>query len=705
MKRNTWIVIGAILGTMAAGCCGTAPRPPAPAPEPEPVTEPVAMPDAGEPFEPSGPRIEPPVWTTPDEVKTDCEAGLARAETLRQAVVGVTGNRNRENTLEPLNDLMIEIYTLLSISELIANVHPETPVRSAAEGCQQDATAFVTRLELDREVYDALTALVVSGDDALTRRFLEHLLRDYRLAGVDKDEETRSRLAALKAEMVKVGQAFARAIREDTRSVEVGEAAVSGLPDAFLKAHATGEGTFRFTTEYPDFMPVVSYADKESLRKSLYKAFLRRGYPDNEKNLEQLLRLRYEYATLLGFADWAEYNAQDKMASSKEIISDFIENISDIARPRMRQDLKMMLKRKQRDVKTATKVRVWDRFYYANKIRDEQFGVDGKTLRNYFEYTKVLDGTLALNASLFGVGFEKVPDAAVWHEDVVAYNVIEGEEVIGRFYLDMHPREGKYSHAAQFSMLSGIAGRQIPSGALVCNFPKPSAETPALLEHDQVTTVFHEFGHLMNHIFAGRQHWATFSGNACERDFVEVASQILEKWAWRYEVLKTFTRHVETGETIPEHLVEKMNEADEFGRGVHVMRQMSFAALSYTYHASDPETLDLMKTLKQIMKKYNPYPYEKGTYFYANFGHLESYSSLYYTYMWSLVLAEDMFTRFENEGIMNPATAHDFREKVLAPGGSVDGADMVRAFLGREKRFDAMAAYLKGESSAPSTPE
>jgi thimet oligopeptidase len=175
---------------------------------------------------------------------------------------------------------------------------------------------------------------------------------------------------------------------------------------------------------------------------------------------------------------------------------------------------------------------------------------------------------------------------------------------------------------------------------------------------------------------------------------VEVPSQILENWAWNHEVLEMFARHVETKETISAELVEKMNDADGFGRGVHVMRQMFFAALSYTYHASDPDNLDLMKTLKTIQKTYNPYPYEKDTYVFANFGHLEGYSSLYYTYMWSLALSEDMFSRFEKEGILNPDTARDFREKVLDPGGAVDAADMVENFLGREQTFDALEAYL-----------
>jgi thimet oligopeptidase len=361
----------------------------------------------------------------------------------------------------------------------------------------------------------------------------------------------------------------------------------------------------------------------------------------------------------------------------------------------MRSDLDEILARKRKDAPKAEVVKVWDRFYYVKKIQQEQFGVDSQEVRKYFDYEKVRDGILAVNQELFGVRFERVADAAVWHESVLAYNVFDGDRLVGRFNLDMHPREGKYGHAAMFNVVTGITDRQLPIASLVCNFPQPGAEGPALMEHGDVTTFFHEFGHLMHHLLGSGYRWANLSGISCEWDFVEAPSQILEEWAWNADVLARFARHHETGETIPADLVKKMREADEFGKGVHVMRQMSYAALSFNYHNADPAGIELLPRLKEILAKYSPYPYEEGTHEYANFGHLEGYSSMYYTYMWSLVIAKDLFTRFEKEGLMNPAVAADYRKFVVGAGGAVDASDMVEGFLGRPTSFDAFEAYLK----------
>jgi thimet oligopeptidase len=278
---------------------------------------------------------------------------------------------------------------------------------------------------------------------------------------------------------------------------------------------------------------------------------------------------------------------------------------------------------------------------------------------------------------------------------VEAWDVKEGGRLLGRFYLDMHPREGKYGHAAMFNVVTGITGRQVPAAALVCNFPQPSDKGPALMEHGDVTTFFHEFGHLMHHLLGGGHPWVNLSGISCEWDFVEVPSQLMEEWAWDPGVLAGFAKHDGTGEAIPEDLVRKMKAADEVGKGIHVMRQMFFAALSLAYHDRDPSGLDLLALLKDVQGRYSPYPYEPGTWLHANFGHLEGYSSMYYTYMWSLVLAKDIFTRFSAAGLMDHAVAADYRRYVVGAGGAVDAADQVRAFLGRETAFDAFREYLE----------
>ncbi len=697
MRGSTKPTILSITAIWFTACGSFAPPPPKQIEPPPPAEEIAQAKTQEEPPMETVPTVEPPIWQSKAEVEAACKKGIDKAEALRKAVLEVQGPRTRNNTLAPVNDLLMQVYTLLSMSELLANVHPDETVREASETCQQDAMKFISAFELDRGLYDALVAVDAAALDPMAARFTEHLLRDYRLAGVDKDDETRKHLAALKEEMVKVGQDFDRAIRDDQRAITITKDETDGLPEELLAPRKQGDGTFMFTTDGPDFTPVADYAKNEQVRERMFRAYLQRAYPANDANLKKLLALRYEYANLLGYPNWAAYNAVDMMANTEEIVGTFIDKVADIARPRMRSDLKELLKRKRKDIKKADVIHVWDRFYYANVVKAEKFGVDAKALRAYFEYDKVIDGILSVSEQMFGVKFEKV-DAPVWHEDVDAYNVLENGEVIGRFYLDMHPREGKYGHAAEFGMVTGVTGRQLPSASLVCNFPKPTKDTPALMEHDQVTTVFHEFGHLMHQILAGRHEWVTLSGISCEGDFIEAPSQMYEHWAWDADILSRFAKHYQTGEIIPKELVDKMNAADKFGRGAHVMRQMYYAGLSLTYHTVNPEKLDLLSVVKEMQKKYSPYPYEKGTYVYASFGHLEGYSSSYYTYMWSLSLAEDMFQRFEKEGLMNPEVDAEYRKDIIEPGGTVDAADMVKTFLGRPSSFDALARYL-GETA------
>jgi thimet oligopeptidase len=703
MNRVLKIVSGIWVMTSVGGCCGFAPPPEKPVAIVQPKQEQVA-PNIDVKQEESHMIIDPPIWNSKEEVEAACKAGLEKAEKKRLEVLGVKDVQHTlENTLNPVNDLLIEVTSLLSMSELMANVHPNETVRDASEMCQQDAMKFISAFELDRGVYDALTAVDVANLDPKAQRFVKFLLRDYRLAGVDKDDATRAKLTALKDEMVKAGQDFDRAIRDDQRSITITKKETAGLPEELLKPRLQEDGTYKFTTDGPDFTPVAEYAADEAVRKRMFEAYLQRAYPINDTNLKNLLALRREYANILGYPNWAAYNAVDMMANSEQIVADFIDKVANIARPRMKSDIADLLKRKKKDYKKADAIHEWDRFYYINQVKTERFGVDPKVLRTYFEYNNVIKGILDVNAEMFGVTFEKAPSTPVWNEDVEAYNVMESGTLVGRFYLDMHPREGKYGHAAEFGMLTGITGRQIPSASLVCNFAKPTADTPALLEHDQVTTIFHEFGHLMHQILAGRHPWVTLSGIACEGDFVEAPSQLLEHWAWEYEILSRFAKHYQTGEVIPKDLVEKMKAADEFGRGAHVMRQMYYAGLSLAYHTTDPKNIDLLGVVKEMQKKYSPYPLEKDTYVYASFGHLEGYSSAYYTYMWSLSLSEDLYTKFEKEGLMNHSTDRAYREAVIDPGGTVDAVDMVKHFLGRAASFDALENYLRMSTSDAET--
>ena len=626
---------------------------------------------------------------SPEQFRTDCLAGLERAKALRPTVT----------SLERYNELLMAASASNALAGLMSEVHPDEAIRDTARECEQEVSKFYSALSLDRAVYDALAGVDVSAADAETRRFLSHTLRDYRRAGVDKPPEVRKRLEEIDEELTKLGQQFSKTIAEDVRTLEVSDASrLAGLPADFLATHPPdAKGIIRITTDYPDYNPFMTYAADDELRKKLYVAFRSRGDGGNEETLRRILALRAEKATLLGFANWADYITADKMIGSGERAAEFLERVWKLAEPRAKEDYAELLRQLKKIDPSATAVADWQKIYLENLVKRERYDVDASQVRQYFPYTKVLEGLLAITSEIFDITYVPVADGNPWHPSVLVYDVMRGAAKLGRIYLDMHPREGKYKHAAQFPLLDGVRGVQLPEGVLVCNFPQPSADDPvALLEHDDVVTMFHEFGHLMHHVLGGHQKWISLSGVATEWDFVEAPSQMFEEWAWSHETLSRFARHHETGEVIPAELVEKMRRADTFGLGTQTVQQVFYAAISLRFHRADPASLDQLAEVQALQKRYTPFAYVKGTRFHASFGHLVGYSAMYYTYQWSLVIAKDLLTPFGDRGLMATDVTYAYRDKVLVPGGSRDAADLVRDFLGREYDFAAYERFLSG---------
>jgi thimet oligopeptidase len=340
-----------------------------------------------------------------------------------------------------------------------------------------------------------------------------------------------------------------------------------------------------------------------------------------------------------------------------------------------------------------------------NLVKKQRYEVDAGEVRQYFPYDRVLAGLLEITAEIFDLTYAPVGDAERWHPSVLVYDVVRGrgqdQTKLGRIYLDMHPRDGKYKHAAQFPLKDGVRGVQLPEGVLVCNFaaPDPGGQgrppSAGLMEHDDVVTMFHEFGHLMHHVLGGHQKWISQSGISTEWDFVEAPSQMFEEWAWSYDTLKRFARHHETGEVIPKSLVDNMRRADKFGLGTATVQQIFYASISLGFHRADPGALDQLTEVQRLQKIYTPFAYVPGTRFHTSFGHLVGYSAMYYTYLWSLVIAKDLLTPFQARGLMSTEVTYAYRDKVLVPGGTRDAADLVRDFLGRSYDFAAYEKFLR----------
>jgi thimet oligopeptidase len=625
-----------------------------------------------------------------------CLAGLGRAQARRPQIVAAR-ERTVEATLLPYNELLTAASSSNALAGLMSEVHPDEAIRDAARACEQEVSRFYSELALDREMYDALAAVDVAGADPDTQRFLAHTLRDYRRAGVDRPPEVRERLKQIDEELTKLGQQFSKNIAEDVRAIEIADPArLAGLPADFIAAHpADASGTIRITTDYPDYNPFMTYAADDALRRELYIRFRSRGDAQNEAVLHTILKLRAEKASLLGFADWADYVTGDKMIRSGARAAEFLEKVWKLAAPRAEQDYAELLRQLRTIDPAVAEVADWQKVWLEHLVKKERYEVDASEVRQYFPYDRVLAGLLDITSEIFDLRYAPVTDADPWHPSVLVYDVMRGADRLGRIYLDMHPRDGKYKHAAQFPLKDGVKGVQLPEGVLVCNFPDPRAGGgPALMEHDDVVTMFHEFGHLMHHVLGGHQRWITQSGVATEWDFVEAPSQMFEEWAWSYETLARFARHHRTGEAIPKTLVEKMRRADKFGLGTATVQQIFYAAVSLAFHRTDPDKLDQLGELQRLQKHYTPFRYVPGTRFHASFGHLVGYSAMYYTYQWSLVIAKDLLTPFERDGLMAKDVTYAYRDKVLVPGGRRDAAQLVHDFLGRDYDFAAYERYL-----------
>lgn len=628
------------------------------------------------------------------EYFASCQADHGQIRQLMGAFAEEGKQFEAKALLSAINDIDLLLDKQVNLASLYANVHPNPAVRESAEACEQKFVELISEISLSRPLYEHIAAVDIESLDALDRRLVEHLIRDFKRAGVDKDETTRQRIKQLTEEINLIGQTFDKNIREGSRQLVLDSVEdLKGLPQDYIDAHQPNdEGKIVLTTAYPDYVPFMQYAENDELRRQFYVIFRQQAYPENKAVLKNLLEKRYELATLLGYKNYSAYITEDKMIGNPQNAQEFIDKVSAVATPRAEQEYQQLLKRLQEIDPSATQVTDWQKLYVEHLVKKEHYRVNAQEVRQYFHYDRVKQGIFDLTQAMFGVTIRPW-DAPVWHESVKAYEMWEGDRLIGRFYLDMHPRDGKYKHAAEFSVINGIEGVQVPVAALVCNFPGGEG-SPGLMEHADVETFLHEFGHLLHNLFAGtNQRWLYFSGIRTEWDFVEAPSQMLEEWVWDADTLATFA-HNDAGEVIPPELVEKMIAARDFGRGMWTKHQLFYAALSLGLYNTNPTDLDLNHAMKTIQSTYSPFGYVDDTYFYTSFGHLNGYSSIYYTYMWSLVIAADMHSEFVKKGLRNPEVAHHYRKTVLEPGGTKDAADLVKDFLGRPYSFDAFARDL-----------
>tara|TARA_R110002072_G_scaffold98327_1_gene216288 strand:+ start:533 stop:2635 length:2103 start_codon:yes stop_codon:yes gene_type:complete len=601
-------------------------------------------------------------------------------------------------------DTLVNVGVSVGFGEasVIAEANPDPALREVGDTCQQRTSDVLTRLSLSRPIYDRLASIDAAALNPREAFLLARNLRDYRRAGIDKDEETRDKVRALNAELAEISTAFSKNLREIQGSVQLDSIdELVGLPQDYIDAHQPGEdGKIIITTDYPDTGPVFSYAENEALRRDLLLATGNRAWPENVAPLRQLLEKRYALATLLGYPNWAAYVTEDKMTGSPDVAEAFLSRVEAAATDAAGIEYDRLLAKLAETRPDATAVPEWSSSYLTEQIRQSDYALNSQEVRQYFAYDNVRAGIFSLVEDLFGVQITTWDGAPVWDTTVTAHEMHRNGTLIGRFYLDMHPRDGKFKHAAAFPIRFGPTSDGVPVGALMCNFPAGD-HTTGLMEHRQVETFLHEFGHLIHQMFSGQPDFASLSMSNLEWDFIEAPSQMLENWIWDYDTLARFAVNAE-GETIPRALVVKMNAARDFGTGLATLRQLTYAYISLDYYNRAPDEVDFDQLWEARQSALSPFETLPDTHRYASLGHLDGYSAIIYTYQWSLAISTDMFTAFETNGLRDPATAARYRDMVLAPGSSKPAAQLVHDFLGRDWTPEAYEKKLiNAAKSAP----
>ncbi|XP_061192674.1 thimet oligopeptidase-like isoform X2 [Saccostrea echinata] len=493
---------------------------------------------------------------------------------------------------------------------------------------------------------------------------------------------------------------FSKNLNEENTILTFTEEELAGVPEDFLKSlEKNDEGKLKVSLKYPHYFPCMKKARNPDTRRKLETAFNSRCLKENTAILEELIELRAKKADILGFPTHAAFVLDMRMAKDPDTVKNFLVDLAQKLRPLQNQEVKVFLDYKKEECdkygyQYDGKINYWDLRYYMTMTEERQYAVDSNLLKEYFPMETVTAGLLDIYQELLNLKFTQVKDAEVWHPEVTLYTVEDKESsnLLGYFYLDLYPREGKYGHAACFGLQPGCqqpdGKRQVAVAGMVANFTKPTEDKPALLTHDEVETYFHEFGHVMHQICA-QAEFSLFSGTSVERDFVEAPSQMLENWCWEKEPLQRMSKHYKTGAPIPDDLLEKLIKSRIANAGMFNLRQILLGMFDQTVHTQ--KKADTAKLFSEISQEYLGFPSTEGTNMSASFGHLAGgYDAQYYGYMWSEVFCMDMFyTRFKKEGIMSPKVGGDYRRCILHPGGSKDASDMLRDFLGRDPTPEA----------------
>ncbi|MFA5529183.1 MAG: oligopeptidase A [Thiohalomonadaceae bacterium] len=652
----------------------------------------------------------------PEHVEPAVDAVLAENRARIATLLADTERFTWDTLVVPMEELEDRLNRLWSPVSHLNSVMNADELRAAYNACLPKLSAYQTELGQNAALFQAYRA-IADGPEYATlapgqRRMLDNILRDFRLSGVDLPAEQQARFKAIQEELSQLTSTFGDHVLDATnawRKPITDEARLAGIPDngkALLRQNAARDGLdgFVVTLEFPSYFAVMTHADDRELRREVYEAYVTRasdrgphaGKYDNGPAMERILALRHELAQILGFSSYAERSLATKMAETPEQVMGFLRDLARRSLDLARRDLEEI--RRFAQARGLDDLQAWDIGYYAEKLREEKYAISQEILRPYFPEHRVVGGLFEVVRRLFGLDIREVKGVPVWHESVRFFDILDNQgELRGRFYLDLYARPKKRGGAWMDDCIGRRRTRdgvQVPVAYLTCNFSPPVDGKPALFTHDEVQTLFHEFGHGLHHMLT-RVDWLGVSGiNGVPWDSVELPSQFMENWCWEREALDLTSGHYETGEPIPDDLYRKMIAAKNFQAGMQMVRQLEFALFDFRLHAEyDPaEGARIQQVLDEVRAEVavvHPPEYNR---FQHGFSHIFAggYAAGYYSYKWAEVLSADAFSRFEEEGIFNGETGAAFMQTVLEQGGARDPMELFMEFRGRKPEIDAL---------------
>ncbi|WP_395505877.1 oligopeptidase A [Ectopseudomonas hydrolytica] len=647
-----------------------------------------------------------------DQILADSRAAIAKLLEAQQA------NPSWDGLVLALDELGARLGRAWSPVSHLNSVCNSSELRAAYEACLPKLSEYWTEMGQNKPLFQAYEALAQSPAaadfDVAQKTILEHALRDFRLSGIDLPAEQQKRYGEIQMRLSELTSKFSNQLLDATQAWTkhiTDEAVLSGLTDsakAQMKqaAEAKGLDGWLITLEFPSYYAVMTYADDRALREEVYAAYCTRasdqgpnaGLNDNGPLMAEILDLRQELARLLGFANYSELSLASKMAESTDQVLSFLRDLAVRSKPFAEQDLAEL--KAFAAEQGLNDLQSWDVGYYSEKLRQQRYSISQEEVRAWFPVDKVLSGLFAIVQKLYGIEIRELKDFDTWHPDVRLFEITENGQHVGRFFFDLYARANKRGGAwmdgardkrrdAQGQLIAPVAN-------LVCNFTPPVGGKPALLTHDEVTTLFHEFGHGLHHLLTRVEHAGASGINGVAWDAVELPSQFMENWCWEPEGLALISGHYETGEALPQAMLDKMLAAKNFQSGLMMVRQLEFSLFDFELHASHGDgrsVLDVLEGVRNEVSVLRPPAYNR---FANGFAHIFAggYAAGYYSYKWAEVLSADAFSKFEEEGVFNADTGRAFREAILARGGSQEPMVLFVDFRGREPSIDALLRHL-----------